>query len=868
MKETPLMRQYKEMKAKNPDAVMLFRMGDFFETFEEDAVIASKVCGITLTKRNNGDAGEVPLAGFPHHQLDTYLPKLVRAGYRVAVCEQVEDPKQAKGIVKRDVIEVVTPGIGLYDKLLDAQRNTYIASIAVHAHRSGFLVYGIAIADISTGEFHTTEIARYALESVLELFSPAEIIISRSLSRELNDILADLPFEPAITKREDWIFDADFGRDVLQRHFNTASLKGFGIDEMSAGLMSAGACLHYINETQKRSAIQIKTISVFDHGDFMLLDHATRRNLEIITSIHDQKHGTLLSVLDHTLTPMGSRLFKQWVARPLRNKALIEARLTTVNTLCEQKDLLVQLGVVLKSIGDMERSITKVCAGKSGPRDMIALKNGLLAIPEIKQLIQQYPTILLDSILNRLHDMTTITSAIEQALIEEAPVQLGSGIAFKRGYSSDLDIYLEALTSGKDWIKDYQEREREKTGISSLKIASNNVFGYYIEISNTHKSKVPEERYQRRQTLANAERYITQELKEIETKITSADDGISVLEQQLFQELRTMIMQYTESIQSIAKAIAELDCLRSFASVSLAYQYVQPTISEHTNLTIIAGRHPVVERVLSPATPFTPNDSFFSDDEKMHIITGPNMAGKSCYLRQVGLIVLLAQIGCFVPAESADIGLVDRIFTRVGAQDNISAGESTFLVEMQEAANIMNNATSRSLLLLDEVGRGTATFDGISIAWAIAEHVHDITHSRMLFATHYHELTSLSDHLTRASNYKVEVQEVQNTILFTHKVIPGSSDHSFGIHVAKMAGLPPSIISRASQLLKQMEGDKTHIHIESARVQERQDSGQMSIFEIRDDAIRRSLQDLDLNQLTPIQAFEQLMRLKNEVNNS
>ncbi len=868
MKETPLMRQYKEMKAKNPDAVMLFRMGDFFETFEEDAVIASRVCGITLTKRNNGDAGEVPLAGFPHHQLDTYLPKLVRAGYRVAVCEQVEDPKQAKGIVKRDVIEVVTPGIGLYDKLLDAQRNTYIASVSVHSHRSGFLVYGIAIADISTGEFHTTEITRHALESVLELFSPAEIIISRSLSRELSDILEDLPFEPAITKREDWIFDIEFGRDVLQRHFNTNSLKGFGIDEMTAGIMSAGACLHYINETQKRSAIQIQTISIFDHGDFMLLDHATRRNLEILTSIHDQKHGTLLSVLDHTLTPMGSRLFKRWVARPLRKKDIIEARLTCVRTLCEQKDPFERLGEIFKSIGDIERSITKICAGKSGPRDMIALKNGLRTIPEIKQIIQTYPNAMFDSICNRLVDINTVTEAIEQALSDEAPAQLGSGISFKKGYSSELDLYLEALISGKDWIREYQERERDITGINSLKIASNNVFGYYIEISNTHKSKVPEDRYQRRQTLANAERYITQELKEIESKITSADDGISALEQSLFQELRILIMQYTESIQYIAASIAELDCLRSFASVSLAYQYVQPTISEHTNLTIIGGRHPVVERALSPAQPFTPNDTFFSEDEKMHIITGPNMAGKSCYLRQVGLIVLLAQIGCFVPAESADIGLVDRIFTRVGAQDNISAGESTFLVEMQEAANIMNNATSRSLLLLDEVGRGTATFDGISIAWAIAEHVHDITHSRMLFATHYHELTSLTDHLKHSRNYKVEVQEVQNTILFTHKVIRGTSDHSFGIHVAKMAGLPPSIISRASQLLMEMEGERTPIQIESSKGQGSQDSGQMSIFEIRDDSIRRSLQDLDLNQLTPIQAFEQLMRLKNEASNS
>jgi DNA mismatch repair protein MutS len=867
MKETPLMRQYKEMKAKNPDAVMLFRMGDFFETFEEDAVIASKVCGITLTKRNNGDAGEVPLAGFPHHQLDTYLPKLVRAGYRVAVCEQVEDPKQAKGIVKRDVIEVVTPGIGLYDKLLDSQSNTYIASIASHAHRSGFLVYGIAIADISTGEFHTTEITRHALESVLELFSPAEILISRSLSRELSDLLDDLPFEPAITKREDWIFDIEFGRDILQRHFNTQNLKGFGIDEMTAGIMSAGACLQYINETQKRSALQIQTISVFDHGDFMLLDHATRRNLEILTSNHDQKQSTLLSVLDHTLTPMGSRLFKRWVARPLRKKELIEARLTCVDVLTQQHHHFERLGDILKTMGDIERCITKICAGKSGPRDMIALKQGLIVIPEIKQILSQHPIFLFHSIAERLIDVQPVIDAIQHALNDEAPAQLGSGIAFKKGYSPELDIYLEAMISGKDWIREYQERERSITGISSLKIASNNVFGYYIEISNTHTSKVPENRYQRRQTLANAERYITQELKDIEVKITSADDGISALEQSLFQELRINIMQYTESIQIIAAAIAELDCLRSFASVSMAYQYVQPTISEHTNLEIKAGRHPVVERALSPANPFTPNDTCFTDDEKMHIITGPNMAGKSCYLRQVGLIVLLAQIGCFVPAESADIGLVDRIFTRVGAQDNISAGESTFLVEMQEAANIMNNATSRSLLLLDEVGRGTATFDGISIAWAIAEHVHDITHSRMLFATHYHELTSLTEHLPKAINYKVEVQEVQNTILFTHKVIQGTSDHSFGIHVAKMAGLPPSIISRASQLLKEMEGDTTKIHIESTP-QIRHDSSQMSIFEIRDDSLRRALQDLDMNHITPIQAFDHLMKLSQEAKNT
>lgn len=868
MKETPLMRQYKEMKAKNPDAVMLFRMGDFFETFEDDAIIASKVCGITLTKRNNGDAGEVPLAGFPHHQLDAYLPKLVRAGYRVAVCEQVEDPKLAKGIVKRDVIEVVTPGIGLYDKLLDAQRNTYIASLSVHAHRSGFLVYGIAIADISTGEFHTTEISRHALESVLELFSPAEIIISKSLARDLEEILDDLPFEPSITKKEDWIFELDFARDVLLRHFNTASLKGFGIDEMTAGLMSAGACLQYINETQKKAAIQIQSISVFDHGDFMLLDHATRRNLEILSSFHDQKHGSLLSVLDHTLTPMGSRLFKRWVARPLRKKQLIDDRLSCVRVLFTEKPLHDSIAEHLRSIGDLERLITKVCANKAHPRDLISLKNGLLQIPLIKELIGSIQVGFFQSIGSRLKDTSMITELIARAVREEAPVQLGSGITFNHGFSAELDTYLEALHSGKDWIREYQERERESTGISSLKIASNNVFGYYIEISNTHKSRVPEDRYQRRQTLANAERYITQELKEIETKITSADEKISVLEQELFQEIRNAIMIHTEMIQSISGAIAELDALRSFASVSIVHDYVEPIISEDTHLSIVGGRHPVVERALSPGTPFTPNDTQFSEHERLHIITGPNMAGKSCYLRQVGLIVLLAQIGCFVPADSAHIGIVDRIFTRVGAQDNISAGESTFLVEMQEAANIMNNATSRSLLLLDEVGRGTATFDGISIAWAIAEHVHDITKSRMLFATHYHELTSLTNHLHSAKNYKVEVKEVQDTILFTHKVIPGTSDHSFGIHVAQMAGLPPSIISRASVLLKGMEGHKQELHVEHAPSFKEQDNRQMSIFEIRDDALRRSLLDLDLNQLTPLQAFEHLLRLKKDAEES
>jgi DNA mismatch repair protein MutS len=870
-KETPLMRQYKEMKAKNPDAVMLFRMGDFFETFENDAVIASTVCGITLTKRNNGDAGEVPLAGFPYHQLDVYLPKLVRAGYRVAVCEQVEDPKQAKGIVKRDIVEVVTPGIGLYDKLLDAKRNTYVAAISVQFHKSGFMVYGVSFADISTGEFSTCEIAKKDIFHILELCLPAEIIISKSLYRELQDDISDLPFNPSITKLEDWIFEYQFAYDVLVKHFNTKNVKGFGIHEMHAGIIAAGAVLQYIQDTQKSVALQISRISVFNPSEFMTLDYATRRNLEILSSMNDQaKEGSLLAILDHTKTPMGSRLFKMWVGRPLRSLHSIQERLSAVKSFVNSGNILQECEYIMKQIGDLERLIAKVCAGRCNPRDLYALKKSLDIIPLLKELLgktQLSPYLI--SLVDQLVPLDQLTKLIEQALQEEAPVVIGNGNVFNRGYSSILDEYVEAMYSGKNWIQEYMQRERDLTGISSLKISSNGVFGYYIEISNTHKSKVPEQRYERRQTLANAERYITEELKNIEEKIVNASDKISELEQNLFLELRLQVIEYTEQIQALASVISKIDCLHSFASVSKQFKYSEPIINENNDLHIIGGRHPVVERMLNPGNSFVSNSTVFDAKERIHIITGPNMAGKSCYLRQVGLIVLMAQIGCYVPAESAIIGIVDRIFTRVGAQDNISAGESTFLVEMQEAANILNNATEKSLLLLDEVGRGTATFDGISIAWAIAEYVHDILNSRVLFATHYHELTSLTEHLSRAVNYKVEVKEVLQSLLFTHKVIPGTSDHSFGIHVAHMAGLPPSVISRANKILSTLE-TSSPVYINSNAIEYdkknqdihlREPESQFSMFEIRDDAIRRALQDIDINALSPLQAFEALIQL-------
>ncbi|MFA6571792.1 MAG: DNA mismatch repair protein MutS [Bacteroidota bacterium] len=863
-KQTPLMRQYYQVKNKYPDTILLFRMGDFFETFEEDAVTTSKVCGITLTKRNNGGGGETPLAGFPHHQLDAYLPKLVRAGYRVAVCEQLEDPKQARGIVRRGVVEVVTPGVALYDKLLDTKKNNYVAALFLNYEKKQ-QTFGLACADISTGDFFTCEFSAERLSQILDNLIPAEVLISKAQKNEITELLTRLSLKPVITKLEPWIFDKEFGREALLGHFKTQNLKGFGIDDLNSGIASAGAILYYMKETQNGQLQHITRIALFNPDEFMTLDYATRRNLEITYSYSDASiDGTLISILDKTCSPMGGRLFKQWITRPLLKLEQINKRLDCVRSLFDSDSARKELTAILSSIGDLERLISKICTGRANPRDLIALKVSLKLIPEIKAVLKSLKSDNLSELEQSLILLENVVELIETALVETPTVQLGTGAVFKNGFNSELDSYVDAKFSGKKWLSEYQERERVAHGINTLKVGFTSVFGYYIEISKAQNKKAPEN-YQRKQTLTNAERYTTPELKEFEEKIFNAEDKILSIEQELFADLRTHISDFTKEIQHNAKIISVIDCLCSFAEVSKINNYTEPKIDNSDIIEIVGGRHPVVERMLQIGENYTPNSTVLNPENNLiHIITGPNMAGKSCYLRQVGLIVLLGQIGCFVPAESATFGLVDRIFTRVGAQDNITSGESTFLVEMQEAANIINNATYKSLILLDEVGRGTATFDGISLAWAITEYIHNILKSKTLFATHYHELNELAERYPNIANYKVEVIEAGENIIFSHKVKPGATDHSFGIHVAQMAGMPNELISRAYDIMKNFESADTNEINKSKKpdvksldtISSRRTHEQLSIFEIKDDVIREQLLKLDINKLTPIDALK------------
>jgi DNA mismatch repair protein MutS len=866
-KTTPLMKQYGQIKNKFPDTILLFRLGDFFETFNDDAIITSKVCGITLTKRNNGAAGDCPLAGFPHHQLDAYLPKLVKAGYRVAVCDQLEDPKASHGIVRRGITEVVTPGVALYDKLLDTKRNNFVASVVLKSEKS-LTSAGLAFLDISTAEFFVCELNISKLIETLETIIPSEIIISKNQKNDLLPLLEKLSFKPLITKLEPWIFEIEFSRDTLLSHFKTKGLKGFGIENFSVGLSSAGAVLHYINETQAGQTAHLKSISIYQFSDYMILDFATKRNLEITFSMSDSsKEGTLISILDKTQTPMGGRLFKQWLIHPLINLKPINSRLAIVQSLVDNNSLLISLRQELSETGDLERLISKVCTNRANPRDVVSLKLSLRKIPTIinilKNISETEDNVIKDSVntlISKLEPMDELVEIIEKALIDEPSVQFGLGNIFRTGYSPELDSYIDAKYSGKNWVAKFQEEERERSGISSLKVSFNSVFGYYIEITKVHNHKIPEN-YTRKQTLTNAERYITPELKEIEDKILNAEAKIVELESNIFSDLRFKIAEFTETIQKNAVSIAAIDCLQSFAQCAIEYNYCKPEIDESKNIEIIEGRHPVVERLLPLGENFTPNNTkLTSDKEQIHILTGPNMSGKSCYLRQVGLIILLGQIGSFVPAKKAKYGIIDRIFTRVGAQDNISSGESTFLVEMQEAANIMNNATDRSLILLDEVGRGTATYDGISIAWAITEFIHNVIGAKTLFATHYHELNDLAQRFEKITNYKVEVIEAGETIIFTHKVLPGASDHSFGIHVAQMAGMPQEITDRANVIMRSFEsGDnKTKPSTKNIKTESRQRyvPEQMSIFEFRDDALREQILNIDLNNITPLDALK------------
>ena len=867
MQQTPLMAQYSKIKAANPDTILLFRMGDFFETFEEDAKIASKVLGITLTKRGSSGAVEdIPLAGFPHHAIDSYLPKLVRAGYRVAVCEQVENPKFARGIVKREVIEVVTPGVNFSDKILDHKKNNYLMAVCLKDE-----IAGISFSDISTGEFFTYEVPENQLSQQVESISPSEILVQKKDKEYFTKLILKVNASIRITKIDDWVFNFEYAKELLVMQFKTVNLKGFGIDQFTTGIISAGAVLNYLQETQKANLSHLNKVSAYNPSEYMTLDYSTKRNLEITFSMQDGgREGSLISILDKTETAMGGRLLKKWISAPLKSLDLILKRQESVNEFYKNKTLREKLVTELKEIGDLERLISKVCTGRANPREIIYLKSSLKKIPVLKELLKGVKGKTLKQVEEGLNPLEKIVERIEKAIIDSPPLSISDGGIIKNGFSPELDDLRDISLHGKDWIATLQKSEREKTGISSLKVSFNKVFGYYIDVSHTHKDKIPEN-YIRKQTLVNSERFITPELKEYEEKILNAEEKIYELESQLFNEVRFIVSSEAEAIQQNARLIAMLDCFLGFAECAVQYNYVKPELSEDDLIEIIEGRHPVVERILPPGEKFTPNScSLDNSKNQIILLTGPNMAGKSVYLRQAGLIVLLAQIGSFVPAKNAKIGLVDRIFTRVGASDNIAAGESTFLVEMQEAANILNNATSKSLILLDEIGRGTSTFDGISIAWAITEYLHEnqMLSAKTLFATHYHELNEMSEIFPKIKNYKVEVREYEDKVIFLHKVSPGRADHSYGIQVAQMAGLPVFVTNRAKEILQNLEGKElTPYEIKKEKLSklESEDENQLRLFEIKDDKIRNELNDIEINNLTPIEALNKLSELKKKV---
>ncbi len=872
---TPLMKQYASVKAKYPDTILLFRMGDFFETFEEDAKITSKVLGITLTKRGNGAAGEVPLAGFPHHALESYLPKLLKAGYRVAVCEQLEDPKFAKGIVKRDVIEVVTPGVAFSDRILDRKQNNYLAAVALpSAVATGTDTIGFAFVDVTTAEFNVSEFPLKQLAEQIAVVSPSEILVQKRDLASLQELLKE-HYKGIFTKIEDWIFNFDYCYEQLVSQFNTQSLKGFGVEEMKQGVIAAGAAMHYLQETQKANLPHIKSLRRHDVADYIILDPSTKRNLEIISSLSGTSEGTLFAILDKTETPMGGRMLKRWINQPLNKVEAIRQRLDAVEELVQKPEIRDRVSEVLSRIGDLERLNAKICTGRATPRDVVALKFILMEISNLKTSTTGLASDALKAVHSRLQPLPEIISLIETGLEPDPPLSLADGGVIKKGYNGELDDLRRLALSGKSWIAELQKTERERTGIPSLKVGFNNVFGYYIEVTKTHKDKVPSH-YIRKQTIATGERFVTPELKAYEEKILHAEEKILALETQLFNELRMKIAEHATAIQTNAQMIAALDCFTALARVAVEYEYCRPDVNESTLLHITGGRHPVIERLLPPGDKYIPNDvKLDTTSDQILIITGPNMSGKSSYLRMTGLIVLLAQIGSFVPASMAVIGVVDKIYTRVGASDNIASGESTFLVEMHEAAHIVNTATKRSLILLDEVGRGTSTFDGISIAWSLTEYLHERVGARTLFATHYHELNELADLFPRIKNYKVEVREYGDKVIFLHKVTPGVADHSYGIQVAQMAGLPEEVTERAKKILKNLEGSELTVHGEGGegsgfKVQGRgkRSKGrvapevQMTLFEMRDDALREELRKIDVERLTPLEALQKLAELK------
>ena len=849
------MQQYNTIKVKHPDALLLFRVGDFYETFGEDAIKAAKILGIILTHRNNG-GDKTELAGFPHHSLNTYLPKLVKAGQRVAICDQLEDPKQTKSIVKRGVTELVTPGVALNDDILSAKSNNFLC--AIHFGRNKL---GVSFLDISTGEYLTSEGSVEQVDKLLQNFSPNEILVPKSHKKDFVEYFGN-QFHSFFL--EDWIFQEDYAQESLNHHFGTTTLKGFGIDHLNHGIIAAGAVLHYLSETQHSRLQHINKIQRIAEEEYVWMDRFTIRNLELYHSPH-QNAVTLLDIIDKTISPMGGRLLKRWLALPLKNVEKIQQRHQVVSYLKDEEEQLNKIQGHIKQMGDLERLISKLATGKINPKEVIQLKNSLEAVVPIKQLAQNSTNDSLKNIGERLNDCDALRSKIKEVLNEEAPVNIAKGSTIAQGYSEELDELRGLAFSGKDYLDKMLERETKETGITSLKIASNNVFGYYIEVRNTHKDKVPES-WIRKQTLVNAERYITEELKEYESKILGAEERIYQLEQQLFEQLLVWMQEYIAPVQLNAQLIAQLDCLCGFAQLAKENNYVEPVVNDSTDIDIKEGRHPVIEKQLPIGDAYVTNDVLLNREEQQIImITGPNMSGKSALLRQTALIVLLAQMGSFVPATEANLGVVDKIFTRVGASDNISMGESTFMVEMNETASILNNLSERSLVLLDEIGRGTSTYDGISIAWAISEYLHEHpAKAKTLFATHYHELNDMTNTFGRIKNYNVSVKELENNVIFLRKLVPGGSEHSFGIHVAKMAGMPQQVIQKANKILKKLE--KSHSSEEvSDKLQASQNEMQLSFFNLDDpllEEIKEEILHLNIDTLTPVEALMKLNEIK------
>lgn len=862
--ETPLMKQYFDIKAKHPDAILLFRVGDFYEMYGDDAVVGAEILGIVQTKRANGVGQSVEMAGFPHHALDTYLPKLVRAGKRVAICDQLEDPKMTKKLVKRGVTELVTPGVSINDNILNHKENNFLAAIHFEKNNGG-----IALLDISTGEFLTAEGTPDYLDKLLNNFSPKEVLIERNEKKHFEECFGPRYFTFEL---DDWVFTSETAHERLLKHFETKNLKGFGVQHLKLGIIAAGAILHYLDITQHTHIQHITSLSRIEEDRYVRLDKFTVRSLELVSTMNEDGKS-LLNIIDKTISPMGSRMLRRWILFPLKDVKPIHERLDVVDYFFRNPEIKDLLDSQLEQIGDLERIISKVAVGRVSPREVVQLKVALSALEPVKEACMNSGEPTLCRIGEQINLCQLIRDRIEKEINNDPPSLINKGGVIANGVNPELDELRSIAYSGKDYLLQVQQREIERTGIPSLKIAFNNVFGYYIEVRNTHKDKVPQD-WIRKQTLVNAERYITEELKEYEEKILGAEEKILSLESRLFNDLVLCLTEYIPPIQCNANLVGRLDCLLSFAKVAEENRYIRPVVDESDIIDIKAGRHPVIEKQLPLGESYISNDVYLDEDsQQIIIITGPNMAGKSALLRQTALITLLAQIGCFVPAESARIGIVDKIFTRVGASDNISVGESTFMVEMNEAADILNNMTSRSLVLFDELGRGTSTYDGISIAWAIVEYIHEHpnAHAKTLFATHYHELNEMERSFKRIKNYNVSVKEVGNKVIFLRKLVPGGSEHSFGIHVAKMAGMPKSIVGRADEILKQLERENRQEGISGKSVKTAskstsKDGGyQLSFFQLDDPVlsqIRDEIINIDVNNLTPLEALNKLNEIK------